>query len=189
MITLQSEISLLIPLYVSTLYGGIIGYFRETEDSPAGMRTYASVSLGACLFALVSQHAVHSIDPQLIGSQAMATFDSTRISAQVVSGIGFLGAGMIFRDGVQAKGLTSAAILWATAAIGLAVANELYIASTLGVFNIVAILALPRFAWFRRVVLDSRSNRIDRASQKVFDGFGQGYEKKTALDTNEKETQ
>lgn len=154
-----TQLQLLIPIYTSSFIGAVIGFFREGRGSSAGIRTYAAVCLGSCLFALVSQHAIHNINLTLPEPQAMSTFDPTRISAQVVSGIGFLGAGMIFKDGLHARGLTSAAILWATAAIGIAIANDMYIASFVGALNIIFILILPRLRWFRRIVVVSRQQQ------------------------------
>jgi putative Mg2+ transporter-C (MgtC) family protein len=85
---------------VAALLGGFIGWERERHGREAGIRTYAAVSLGACLFGLVSTHLSE------IG-------DKARIAAQVVSGVGFLGAGVILRDAGQVTGLTTAATLWA----------------------------------------------------------------------------
>ncbi len=98
--------------------GGFIGWDRESQGQDAGIRTYAAVSLGACAFGLVSAHAV-------------GTNDTTRIAAQVVTGIGFLGGGVILREHGKTKGLTTAATLWATAAVGLASAYGMYLLAAL----------------------------------------------------------
>ena len=113
------EIELVGRLLLSALLGGLIGLEREISDQPAGFRTHILVALGACLFALVSAYSFTAFvgadqSPQL-------RFDPTRIAAQIVTGIGFLGAGAIIRYGMSVRGLTTAASLWVVAAIGTAV--------------------------------------------------------------------
>ena len=99
----------LLQLLVGTICGGLIGYQRETHDSPAGFRTHILVCVGSAIFMMVSK---------IVGA---STHDMGRIAAQVASGIGFLGAGTIIKQGSIVRGLTTAASLWAVAAIGLAV--------------------------------------------------------------------
>ena len=111
-------------LALAGLLGGIIGLERELRGYPAGIRTIAMVALGASLFTEVSQ---------LLG-------EGDRIAAQIVTGIGFLGAGVIFREGTGVKGITTAATIWGAAAIGMALGRELYVASVLGTALIVALL-------------------------------------------------
>lgn len=89
--------------------GGVIGAEREIHGRPAGLRTHILVSLGSALFALISLQGFSGAEP-------------SRVAAQVVTGVGFLGAGTIMHDGVTIRGLTTAASLWVSAAIGLAVA-------------------------------------------------------------------
>lgn len=95
--------------------GGLVGFEREFSDQPAGFRTHILVSLGAMLFTVVGAYGLAQFAADDIN------FDPTRVAAQVVSGIGFLGAGAILREGLNVKGLTTAAALWVTAAIGVAV--------------------------------------------------------------------
>lgn len=102
----------------ATLLGALVGLERQIHGRSAGIRTYAAVSLGACAFGLVSQHV-------------MGTPDPSRIAAQVVSGIGFIGAGLILRDRGGITGLTTAATIWAVAAVGLATAFGMYVLATL----------------------------------------------------------
>ncbi|MGE5623671.1 MAG: MgtC/SapB family protein [Methanocella sp.] len=89
--------------------GGVIGAEREIHGRPAGLRTHILVSLGSALFTLISLEGFVGAEP-------------SRVAAQVVTGVGFLGAGTIMHDGVTIRGLTTAASLWVSAAIGLAVA-------------------------------------------------------------------
>jgi putative Mg2+ transporter-C (MgtC) family protein len=97
--------------------GGAIGLERELREREAGLRTHMLVSVGAALFTLVSAYAW--TDWRFSNAEGLV-FDPTRIAAQVVSGIGFLGAGAIIRQGLSIRGLTTAATLWVVAAIGMA---------------------------------------------------------------------
>ena len=111
-------------LALAGLLGAVIGLERELRGHPAGIRTMSLVTLGACLFTEVSL---------LIGAH-------DRIAAQIVTGIGFLGAGVIFREGTGIKGITTAATVWGTAAVGMAIGRELYVAGILGAVLIFALL-------------------------------------------------
>lgn len=107
----------LIKLGITTLLSGFIGYEREHSHRPAGFRTHILVAVGSALVMLTSVY--------IYDTQGM-TGDVTRMSAQVLSGIGFLGAGTILREGFSVKGLTTAASLWAVACIGIAVGAGFY---------------------------------------------------------------
>jgi len=98
-------------LAVAAGLGAAVGIERELREREAGIRTHLLVSLGACLFTIVGAYGFHNF-----GSRV----DPTRIAAQVVTGIGFLGAGAIIREGISVRGLTTAASLWIVAAIGMA---------------------------------------------------------------------
>jgi putative Mg2+ transporter-C (MgtC) family protein len=97
--------------------GGAIGLERELREREAGLRTHMLVSVGAALFTMVSAYAWTD---WRFSTQEGLVFDPTRIAAQVVTGIGFLGAGAIIRQGLSVRGLTTAATLWVVAAIGMA---------------------------------------------------------------------
>lgn len=109
---LAFQADLAVRLIVAAAFGAAVGFERELHGHPAGMRTHLLVSLGSALFTVLS---AYGFDPAQSGP-----IDPTRIAAQIVSGIGFLGAGAILKDGLSIRGLTTAASLWATAAIGLA---------------------------------------------------------------------
>lgn len=100
-------------LLLAAILGAVIGYERERHGHQAGVRTYALLSLGSALFTVLS---IYGFD----GSEEVV--DPSRLAAQVVSGVGFLCAGAIFREGFTIRGLTTAAGLWATAAVGMAAA-------------------------------------------------------------------
>lgn len=133
----QLEILMVARTLLAALLGALIGWERERHGQDAGVRTYAAVSLGACTFGLVSMHATSQID--------------TRIAAQVVSGIGFLGAGLIMREQGRATGLTTAATLWTTAAVGLAMAFGMYIVSSLTAIITFSILAAHHLPGWKKL--------------------------------------
>jgi putative Mg2+ transporter-C (MgtC) family protein len=116
--------------------GSLIGAERERLIWAAGLRTHMLVCTGACLFMIVSAYGF----TQVTGAYHVI-LDPSRVAAQVVSGIGFLGAGSILLRGDVVRGLTTAASLWTVAAIGLAVGGGLYIASVVATFIILVILA------------------------------------------------
>lgn len=119
----------LLRLGAAAALGGAIGIERELREREAGLRTHLLVSLGAALFTLVSAYAW----TDFTFSQASGvTFDPTRIAAQIVTGIGFLGAGAIIRQGLSVRGLTTAATLWIAAAVGMACGAGFYWAAAAG---------------------------------------------------------
>ena len=107
----------LVRLAVASGLGAAVGFERELRDREAGIRTHLLVSLGAALFTIVSAYGFHSF---LTHGGSVVRADPARIAAQIVVGIGFLGAGAIIREGLSVRGLTTAATLWVVAAIGLA---------------------------------------------------------------------
>ncbi len=104
-------------LVVAAALGGAIGLERELREREAGLRTHLLVSVGAAVFTLVSAYGFADFQ---YGFETGVTLDPTRIAAQIVTGIGFLGAGAIIRQGLSIRGLTTAATLWVVAAIGMA---------------------------------------------------------------------
>jgi putative Mg2+ transporter-C (MgtC) family protein len=132
------ELELSLRLIGAAVAGGLVGLEREVSDQPAGFRTHMLVALGSCLFTLVSAYGFGAF----LGGEAapQIRFDPTRIAAQVVTGIGFLGAGAILRYGTTVRGLTTAASLWVVAAVGLAIGAGAYLIS--GVTTAVTLLAL-----------------------------------------------
>jgi len=108
---------LLLRVVLAGVLGGAIGAEREIREREAGLRTHMLVAVGAALFTLVSAYGWSDFR---FSQSSGITFDPTRITAQVVTGIGFLGAGAIIRQGLSVRGLTTAASLWVVAAIGIA---------------------------------------------------------------------
>ena len=116
----------LLRVVLAGVLGGAIGAEREIREREAGLRTHMLVSIGAALFTLVSAYGFSDFH---FSNASGITYDPTRIAAQVVTGIGFLGAGAIIRQGLSVRGLTTAASLWVVAAIGLATGAGYYSAA------------------------------------------------------------
>jgi len=102
------QLDVLIKLLAAVVMGGIVGWQRETRERPAGLRTHVLVCVGACVYTLASVSFLAGSDP-------------SRVAAQVATGMGFLGAGTIIRHGNVVRGLTTAASLWAVAAVGICI--------------------------------------------------------------------
>jgi putative Mg2+ transporter-C (MgtC) family protein len=131
-----SDIDISVRLLLAAVLGSLIGFERERLFWAAGIRTHMLVSVGACLLTIVSAYGFeHAIEtPHVI-------LDPSRVAAQVVSGIGFLGAGAILLKGEVVRGLTTAASIWAVAAIGLAAGGGLFFAAMISTVIILVILA------------------------------------------------
>jgi putative Mg2+ transporter-C (MgtC) family protein len=112
-----TSLDVFVRLTLAAVLGGAIGLEREIREREAGLRTHLLVSVGAALFTLVSAYAWSDWS---FSTPRGIVFDPTRIAAQIVTGIGFLGAGAIIRQGLSVRGLTTAATLWLVAAIGMA---------------------------------------------------------------------
>ena len=134
----QSEALLALRVVLACVLGGLVGWQREHLGIEAGVRTFAAVSLGACLFGLIYP-------------------SDTRIAAQIVTGIGFLGAGVIMRGRGHIHGLTTAASLWAVASVGLAVAYGRIVLAVLVTILLFILLAIPLKKWEReKGLIESR---------------------------------
>jgi putative Mg2+ transporter-C (MgtC) family protein len=116
---LQELLSPLGRILLSALLGGLLGFERDIHGRGAGLRTHLLVSMGACVFMILSTH-VESFGVAVAATGFSRVTDPARIAAQVVTGIGFLGAGVIIKEGLSIRGLTTAACLWVAAAIGMA---------------------------------------------------------------------
>ncbi len=126
----------IIRLIIAAAAGSVIGFERERLQWAAGLRTHMLVCVGSCLVMIVSAFGFSEV----LGNKNVV-LDPSRIAAQVVSGIGFLGAGTILLRGEVVRGLTTAASLWAVAAIGLAVGAGLYLAALTTTLIVLLILA------------------------------------------------
>jgi len=126
---INRELELAGRLAVGLVLGALIGFEREFHRQPAGFRTHALVALGSALFTIISAYGF-----------AGSTVDPTRIAAQIVSGIGFIGAGTILQHRGNIRGLTTAASLWSVAAIGMAAGAGLVVIAVIGTALILVVL-------------------------------------------------
>jgi len=138
----------LLRLAVAAALGGAIGLERELDEKAAGLRTHMLVSLGAALFTMVGAYGFHDF---LAGGATVVRADPGRIAAQIVTGIGFLGAGVIFRQGFTIRGLTTAASLWLVAAIGMAAGAGFWKGAVIA--TIVALISLRPLEWMKGFAL------------------------------------
>ena len=144
----QAFIENLIKIGVAVLVGGIVGAEREYQDKAAGFRTIILITLGSALFTIFSL----SMD---------AGFTQTRIAANIVTGIGFLGAGAIVRDGGRIAGLTTAATIWLSAALGMGVgAGQIYFVLASTVVTLLVLLVFPRIEGRIDKIREARAYRI-----------------------------
>lgn len=148
-----SKKEIILRIVLSAIIGGLIGIEREANNRPAGLRTHILVSVGSTLIMLVSIDGFYDMET---GLQAG---DPARLAAQVVSGVGFLGAGTIMRTGHDIKGLTTAASLWVCAGIGLAIGNGYYLG---GVFTAgIVLLSLMSLGTFEKRVFKSKYKTLE----------------------------
>lgn len=155
-------------IMLAMLLGGIIGAERERKNRSAGFRTHILVTVGSCMFMIVSISMPMMISTMPNGIVNNA--DPGRIAAQVVSGIGFLGAGAIIQDKGKVRGLTTAASLWVVAAIGLAAGAGMYFTATATTFFLFLILTV--FAKFeektmRKTKAEAEKNRYHEEIEEV----------------------
>ena len=136
---------------------GLIGLERELRERAAGLRTHMLVGVGSALFTVVSAYAWSDFTFSREGGTLL---DPTRIAAQIVTGIGFLGAGAIIRQGLSVRGLTTAAGLWVVAAIGMAAGAGFYAAALMA--TAIVLVGLGPFRWLERGALVRRLRREGR---------------------------
>jgi putative Mg2+ transporter-C (MgtC) family protein len=156
------ERTLIVRLALALVLGGLLGLERELRGHAAGLRTHLLVSLGSCLFTLVSITAGQTLDS---AEPSFVRADVTRIASQIVVGIGFLGGGAILRHGTSVHGLTTAANLWLTASVGLAAGFGFFLGASVTVgFALLVLVGLrPVEHWIERF---SKRHGIAKESQR-----------------------
>jgi putative Mg2+ transporter-C (MgtC) family protein len=140
----MNEIDFLMRRAVSFILSGVIGIEREISGKVAGLRTHMLVGMGATLYAALS----------ILVRAGTGTIDPSRIAAQVVTGIGFIGAGAIFRDEDKIRGLTTASDIWVMGAIGLAVGLGYFLLASFTTFLV--LIALIGGAWLEKKALKTK---------------------------------
>lgn len=159
---MPGNIELLVRLILACLLGGLIGIEREKNRHPAGFRTHILVCVGSTLIMLCNIYIFEEY-------KGYANIDPARFGAQVISGIGFLGAGTILKEGVTVKGLTTAASLWSVAGIGLAVGLGFYSGAILA--TILVLITLVIFSRFEERMYGNRKSTLLKI--KILDKPGQ----------------
>ena len=162
------SIDFLIRIGAALCLGFILGLERELTNKYAGLRTHILVCLGACAFTIISIYGFpsYATGDNVILDQATGIRDTGRVAAQVVSGIGFIGAGAVLRNGPMIIGLTTAATLWISAAIGMTCGVGMYDVAIVTTLVSVAVLTLVRI--FERKILPSGFKRARRFKLTIY---------------------
>lgn len=165
-------------MMICATIGGIIGIERELHGRAAGLRTHLLVCLGCGIVMLASNHFVRAYEH--LGADSIVRLDPARLAYGVVAGIGFLGAGVIMKHGLTAHGLTTAASLWCTSSVGLAVGLGMYVISIVGagimLFGLMALRSidrlLPSHHYFKLHVTHDGQDRNGQAVQEAIEACG-----------------
>ncbi|PLX76929.1 MAG: magnesium transporter MgtC [Desulfuromonas sp.] len=132
------ELAILVKLILAALAGGAVGLEREKHGRPAGLRTHLLVALGACLMMVISE--AFMVKYGAYDAESTVRLDPSRVAAQIVTGIGFLGAGVIIKEGISVRGLTTAASLWLVAGLGMSFGMGLFAAGVMA--TVLALISL-----------------------------------------------
>lgn len=156
----------LLRILLAAVCGAMIGYERKSRNKEAGIRTHMIVAMGAALIMIVSKYGFGD----LLGKEGVA-LDPSRIAAQIVTGVGFLGAGMIFMRKNTISGLTTAAGIWAISAIGMAIGSGLYLLGILTAFVIllIQITLHSNHKWLRETYKDDVCFVIEKDKKNIED--------------------
>lgn len=161
-------IQYMISLVTSVVLGFALGLERELTNKQAGLRTHIFVCLGSCIFTLLSIHGfpTFALGDNVVVENSTGVRDTARIAAQIVTGIGFIGAGTVMRNGSTVHGLTTAATLWLAAAVGMACGTGRYDIAIIS--TVLCVLVLISVKWIERHLLAHRkiSNKRLRLSLK-----------------------
>lgn len=172
----MTVVAIIIRLLLAVFMGGLVGFEREFKNRPAGIKTHILVAVGACIIALIQRHiGLDALDaatanPQLAG---VVRSDEARLIAQVVSGVGFLGAGTIIVTKRNVVGLTTAASIWAVAGLGLASGMGYYVIAVLGV--VIILLALTMIDRLLQKVATSKKIEIKYTQKEETQPFIDSY--------------
>ena len=163
--SLMQNLDFVIRIIVACLCGFVLGVERSRRFKEAGVRTHMIVCVGAALIMIVSKYGFEDLSKEIYNGTRAA--DPARLAAQVVSGVGFLGAGMIFKNGGSVTGLTTAAGIWAAAGIGLAIGSGMYV---VGILVTVAIASIQMLMHIVTVGADAYKHcNIDILVESLFD--------------------
>lgn len=152
---IKDQCFIVLRILSAMILGGLIGFERERDGKVAGIRTYAAVCMGACIYTLV-------------GVYKMDVSGESRVVANIITGIGFLGAGIIFRDLDKHKttGLTTAATVWATAGVGVAVGYDLFLIAIVSALAIYFLLSLHHVRFFQNMTQNIKKDSDEEGIKK-----------------------
>lgn len=136
---LNSQIQIVLQLFLATILGGLVGVEREYQKRAAGLRTHSLVCLGSALFTVISLESFYQWT-----NVTGISFDPSRVISGIVLGVGFIGAGLIMHRGFKIEGLTTAAGIWVVSAIGVAVGLKLYLVAVFTAFLALGVLSVLR---------------------------------------------
>ena len=161
------SIDFIMRLVIAVVFGFCIGLERELTNKYAGLRTHIMVCLGACIFTLISIYGFPTFAPgdNVIVDHATGIRDTGRVAAQIVTGIGFIGAGTVLRNGPIVLGLTTAATLWIAASVGMACGAGMYDIACTG--TLLAILVLVIIRVFEKTILPKSTKRTKPVKVKI----------------------
>lgn len=161
------NVDFIIRVVIAVVLGFSLGLERELTNKYAGLRTHILVCLGACVFTLISIYGFPTFAPgdNVIINQATGIRDTSRVAAQIVTGIGFIGAGTVLRNGPIVLGLTTAATLWIAASIGMACGAGMYDIALTG--TLLSILTLVTIRVFERKVLPNSTKKTTRVKVTI----------------------
>lgn len=160
----SQELAVAVRLLLAAVAGGLVGLERETHGRPAGLRTHLLVAIASCLMMIISEGFY--LKYQNVPGTSVLRVDPSRVAAQIVAGIGFIGAGVILKEGLSVRGLTTAACLWLAAGLGMGFGMGAYYPSLLttgfGLFGLIFLKKLEPFL---------RKDRYLQVSIVIRDGF------------------
>jgi putative Mg2+ transporter-C (MgtC) family protein len=174
---MPDDFEIIFRLFLASFLGGLVGLEREVHGREAGIRTYLLVSLGSALIMIVSEYLVFEYQNKF--SSDIFRVDPGRIAAQAITGIGFLGAGVIIRYKNSIRGLTTAASMWVVCAVGLAIGSGYYlfgsVVSGIAILSLTALKGIEkklRKDWYKEMIIISEDveGQIDRV-QEVIDKY------------------
>jgi len=171
------DLEIIFRLFLASFLGGLVGLEREVHGREAGIRTYLLVSLGSALIMIVSEYLAFEYQGKF--SSDLFRVDPGRIAAQAITGIGFLGAGVIIRYKNSIRGLTTAASMWVVCAVGLAIGAGYYLfgsaVSGIAILSLVGLKGIEKKLskdWYEEMIIisEDREGQIDRI-QEVMDKY------------------
>ena len=173
-----TDLEIIFRLILACLLGGFVGLEREMHGRPAGVRTYLLLSLGSALIMVISEYLFHKYRGGVPGISLQV--DPGRIAAQAITGIGFLGAGVIIRNRDTIRGLTTAACVWVVCAVGLTIGAGFYLyGGTVAVITVLSLVGLKplekrlRRDWYQEMAVVSADlpGQVERI-QEIIDRYG-----------------